>query len=393
MNVLIIGAGISAVAAYNLANKVGDKPTLLISKKEVSKVKDKKYIFNQNLKKIINNYDLFVISPGVYFDDFRLCILKENKKIIISEIEYAFINMKSKPIIISVTGTNGKTTIVEGIYNILNKLNYPVYKGGNIGIAFSDIVLELKDNDYLILEVSNFQLEYIVKFKPNIAIITNITPNHLDHMKSFEHYINSKQNIYLNMNKNDILIYNKNIEKYIKFQGNKIIFQNTNNHFETDKLIINIVLKTLDIKNYKKYLDNYEGVKYRFQKINDFLYHDGKSTTPEAILNAIKTINNNKNLVLIFGGKNKNLSFADVLKEDIKKYIVYGELAKEINNDKVVKVNTLKDAVEFFNDISDDKTILLYSPGCSSFDQYNNFLERCEEFDALIKTLKINKNK
>lgn len=385
MKVLIIGAGISALAAYNLADKVGDNPTLLISKKELSKIKNQKYIFNQHLDNLINNYDLFVISPGVYFDDKRLLVLKQNNKKVISEIEYAYLNLKTKPFIISVTGTNGKTTVVEGVYQILKELNYRVFKGGNIGIPFSDIVLELKDNDYLILEVSNFQLDNIESFKPDIAIITNITPNHLDHMRNMEHYVKSKQNIYKNMNKNDVLIYHDDIKDYINYQGKTKVIETKINHFETNKEFINAVLKILNIKNYEKNLINYSGVKYRFQKINDYIYHDGKSTTPESVINAIKSINNNKNLVLIFGGKNKNLSFDKVLKEDIKKYIVYGELAKEIDTEIVVKVNTLKDAIEYFSDIKDEKTVLLYSPGCASFDQYNNYIERCKEFDRLIK--------
>ena len=96
---------------------------------------------------------------------------------------------------------------------------------------------------------------------------------------------------------------------------------------------------------------------------------------------------NNENVILILGGRNKNLSFKEILDFKINKIIVYGELRSEIKGNNVIKVNSLIDAVYKFNALRNDKSILLYSPGCTSFDQYNSYLERCEEFDKLIKEL------
>lgn len=384
MNVLIIGNGISAKSAYELALKTKDNPFLLIGKEE--KIEEKyRYYLNEELPQIINKFDLFVISPGVYFDDERLIYIKQYNKKIIGEIEYAYLKMEHKPFIIAITGSNGKTSITEALYYVLSKLNYDVYKGGNIGIPFSSISLSLSNSSFLILELSNFQLDYIDKFTPNIAIITNITPNHLDKVENYESYVKSKLKIYKNMSVNNHLIYLENIDGIIDFKGNKYIIRNNINHLLVNKSIVEKVMDILNINNYEEYLDEFKGVKYRLEKINNHLYHDGKSTTPESTINAIKVINNNDNLIIIIGGKNKNLDFNELINIKVKKFIVYGEVSKILNGDNIINVNTLKEAFNKYKEIKDKNTILLYSPACTSFDQYENYIKRCQEFDQLIR--------
>lgn len=385
MKILIIGSGVSAIEAYKLALRVNDIPTLLIGENEIENVIGFTYILNDNLKENINNYDLFVLSPGVYYDDYRLILLKNRNKKIISEIEYAYIHIKEKPLIIAVTGSNGKTSIVEHLYYVFNKLNYPVKKGGNIGIALSSLADNLKKDQILIVEVSNFQLDHIVTFKPDISIITNITPNHLDRVKDFNAYQNSKLRIYQNMNINDDLIYLDTIDNLILFLGNKHIIKDQNNHLVNNKLIVKKVFEILNIIVEEQLINSFKGVEYRLQKLNDFIYHDGKSTTPSSTYNAIKTINNEKNIILIIGGRNKKLSFSKILELKLQKIIVYGELAKELFSDSLIKVKTLKEAIDKFDTIRNKDSILLYSPGCTSFDQYKNYIERCKEFEQLIR--------
>ena len=386
MKVLIIGSGISALSAYNLALDKKDNPILLVSENEVDKIDGYQFILNKDLITKINEYDLFVISPGVYYSDERLIILKKNNKKVISEIEYAYTKLDSKPFIIGVTGSNGKTSIVEYLSFVLKNLGLNVIIGGNIGIAFSSLINKINNENIVILELSNFQLDYIESFKPNIAIITNITPNHLDKTPSYMDYINSKLNIYKNMTNNDHLIILDNLKDLVIYQGYTHHISKQHNHLETNKLFIKKVLNILNIKD-EKFIDEFKGVKYRLQKINDQIYHDGKSTTPSSTLEALRFINN-ENVILILGGRNKNLCFKEILDFKINKIIiVYGELRSEINGNNVIKVNSLKDAVYKFNALRNDKSILLYSPGCTSFDQYNSYLERCEEFDKLIKEL------
>lgn len=385
MKVLIIGSGISALSAYNLALDKKDNPTLLVSENEADKIDGYQFILNKDLITKINEYDLFVISPGVYYNDERLIILKKNNKKVISEIEYAYTKLDSKPFIIGVTGSNGKTSIVEHLSFVLKNLGLNVITGGNIGIAFSSLINKINNENIVILELSNFQLDYIESFKPNIAIITNITPNHLDKTPSYIDYINSKLNIYKNMTNKDHLIILDNLKDLVIYQGYTHHISKQHNHLETNKLFIKKVLNILNIKD-EKFIDEFKGVKYRLQKINDQIYHDGKSTTPSSTLEALRFINN-ENVILILGGRNKNLCFKEILDFKINKIIVYGELRSEIKGNNVIKVNSLKDAVYKYNALRDDKSILLYSPGCTSFDQYNSYLERCEEFDKLIKEL------
>ena len=385
MKVLIIGSGISALSAYNLALDKKDNPILLVSENEADKIDGYQFILNKDLITKINEYDLFVISPGVYYSDERLIILKKNNKKVISEIEYAYTKLDSKPFIIGVTGSNRKTSIVEHLSIVLKNIRLNVIKGGNIGIAFSSLINKINNENIVILELSNFQLDYIESFKPNIAIITNITPNHLDKTPSYMDYINSKLNIYKNMTNNDHLIILDNLKDLVIYQGYTHHISKQHNHLETNKLFIKKVLNILNIKD-EKFIDEFKGVKYRLQKINDHIYHDGKSTTPSSTLEALRFINN-ENVILILGGRNKNLCFKEILDFKIHKIIVYGELKSEIKGNNVIKVNSLKDAVYKFNSLRNDKSILLYSPGCTSFDQYNSYLERCEEFDKLIKEL------
>lgn len=386
MNILIVGSGISALSAYKLALEKGDVPTLLVSENEICKVEGLNYILNIELNNKINNFELCVISPGVYYDDERLIILKNNNIKIISEIEYAYTKLNCSPYIIGVTGSNGKTSIVEHLYFVLKNLGVKVVLGGNVGVAFSSIINKIENDTIVILELSNFQLDYIEKFRCNISIITNITPNHLDKTPSYIDYRNSKLSIYKNMKKNDHLIIIDNLNDLVNYKGNIHLIYKQDNHFKTNQLFIKKVLEILNIKD-NKYIYEFKGVKYRLQKINDFIYHDGKSTTPSSTLEALKFINN-ENIILILGGRNKNLSFKEILDFKIDKIIVYGELKDEINNPNIIKVNTLRDAIYKFHILKNDKSILLYSPGCASFDQYNSYLERCEEFDKLIKELR-----
>jgi len=387
MKILIIGAGISAISAYELAKKNNDDPYLLIAQNELEKIESKNYILNEQLKDFIDEFELFIISPGVFYNDPRLIILMKNNKKILSEIDYAYLNINKKVKIIGVTGSNGKTTIVEWLYYILSK-KVTVHKAGNIGIPFSSVIGNIKDNDYVLLELSNFQLDFSRYIKPQIAIITNISENHLDKMKDYNHYLSSKLKIYQNMNKNDHLLINSNLGKVVDYNGNIYRIKNRINHFKYNIKIIEKVLKIMNIKVSKKTIKSFLGVKYRNQKLTSNIYHDGKSTTPTSTLSAIHSFKKKNNLVVIIGGRNKNLSFNDLLKEKVLCFIVYGELSKIIKGKNIFNVNTLKEAIEEYDKIKNKKTILLYSPACTSFDQYKNYIERCEEFDRLIKEKK-----
>lgn len=385
MKILIIGAGISALSAYELALKVDDDPYLLIDKNEINKVDNKNYYFNDDLPKIIDLFELFIISPGVYYDDKRLILLKEKKKRILSEIDYSYLNIKRNVTIIAVTGSNGKTTIIEWLYYVLLRKNKNVYKAGNIGIPFSSIVLDLKENDFVLLELSNFQLDYSFYIKPQISIITNISENHLDKMQDFNYYVSTKLKIYQNMGVNDYLLINSNLENIVKYKGNIIKIKDKINNRIFNKNIVCNVLKILNIKVSNKFIKSFKGVKYRNQKISKNIYHDGKSTTPSSTLSAIKSIKKRNELIVIIGGRNKNLSFAELLKEKVKYFIVYGELSNLIKGENIINVKTLKEALDKYDLLKNKKTILLYSPACTSFDQYNNYIERCEEFNKLIR--------
>jgi len=421
----ILGAGKSGLAAAELAFSLGAKVFISDSQK-TKKLKNKliEYEFGTHSEKILDS-DLIIKSPGI---SNKLKILDSIKKLkipIFSEIEFA--SWFTKSFIIGLTGTNGKTTTIELINHILKDNKKNVLKGGNIGIPFSKNIIEEKsiksENNKQeiihLLELSSFQLENIKYFKPNISIILNLSPDHLDRYLNYNEYVKTKLNILMNQDLNcTSIINNKNIivPKTNKFElirfeitdckkmivNNKSIKINYNNisfkgrHNKENILAAYIVSKKMGIENHKiiKSINSFKSLDHRIEKINlksDInYYNDSKATNLNASIAAIESIK--KDIILILGGIDKNntdFTFLKRYSNKIKFIIIYGKSKDYIKKQismffEIYVFNDFKESVIKSIELSRPHLSVLLSPSCASYDQFNNYIERGNYFKKII---------
>ena len=373
--------------------------------------------------------DLIIKSPGIPNDSDIMNKISSEKIPVISEIEFAGNHSKTQNICI--TGTNGKTTTVSLINQIL-KEELNVLKSGNIGIPFSQIVLEHRlydknDIDYCILELSSFQLEHCSNLKKEISAFINISIDHMDRYESFNDYFNTKLKIFENSkycffnNEDKILkerIKNDNI--YIEpfstqedkgnffFENNKIFSNDRSISINIDEISIkgihnisNIIVAAeiahkvgIKKENILKAIKNFKGLEHRFEFLQSFnsidYINDSKSTNVDSTVKALKSIT--KKVVLILGGIPKENDFNEILlyKSKILKIVVYGE-AKDMIYDslsqevEVLKIHSFDDAVHLAIKNAIKDSVVLLSPGCASFDQFNNYEERGIKYKNIIE--------
>lgn len=361
----------------------------------------KELLINEDLLNL-NDIDYVIKSPGISETNKVVIKLKE-KFTFISEIDLLHIfNVKTKSIV--VTGSNGKTTLVSLIFHLLKKQNYKVIKCGNSFLPICKYYKKFNKLDYLIIEQSSFQLATLKYYKPYIAIILNMSPNHLDSSFSLASYYENKKNIYKYQTSNEYFIYDKDNKNLSNIKTNAMIISllkaNINNFSDNLKkyeLQINYlytISKILGLKNDAlKDINDFKTLKYREEikiKNNVTYINDSKSTSVDATLFALSHINNLNNTILIIGGKDKNTSLKRINKYKVRYLICYGEIAlkalNELNN--VIICTTLKEAFNIACNIYIKDKIVLFSPAASSFDQFKSFEERGKEFNDLIAKTK-----
>jgi len=417
----ILGAGKSGLAAAELAYKLGANVFISdFNKQNKVILKGIKSEFGNHSNKIMDS-DFIIKSPGISRKSKIIKTILDSSIPIVSELEFA--SWFTKSFIIALTGTNGKTTTVELINKILNDYGLKTFLGGNIGTPFSmNVLKELnskssKENNFHILEVSSFQLEDIKYFKPNIAIILNISPDHLDRYDSFLDYYNTKLNITKNQDKNCHVIINKHITTNKKYHSNVIKFCISNN-----KIIINKLEKSINIEKTKLFgKHNYENIavasivsdlcgikeKSMINTINNFIplphrlekiniqsnknyYNDSKATNLSSTIAALECIDSN--IILILGGIDKNNDDFRGLKKyknKIKNILLYGESRNKIKNQinsfsNIFIFKNFKNAIKKSIQLSVPQDNILLSPACASFDQFKNYKERGNYFKEII---------
>ena len=419
----ILGAAKSGVAAANLAYKLGASVFISdIKKINQKKIDGIKYEFGKHSNKILES-DLIIKSPGI---NNKTEIIKKINNLsipIISEIEFA--SWFTDGFIIALTGTNGKTTTVELINHILQDKGLKTFLGGNIGIPFSSNVLKelhatTQNKIFHILEVSSFQLENIKYFKPNISIILNIAPDHLDYHKNFNDYLGAKLKITINqdghchsiINENNISkIHEKSQAKEVRFkvsknssffiQGEKIELDIKNSSLKGKHNYENILsafivsqLCGLDKKSIINSINKFKSLPHRLEKLvfksGCIFYNDSKATNLHATCAAIDTLRSN--IILILGGIDKNNTDFSLLKNykgKIKQIILYGQSRNFINKHiadyfNIYSYNNFDKAIFKSIELVTDNSIVLLSPACSSFDQFTNYKERGNFFKKII---------
>lgn len=387
MQILLIGKGKSNEL---LKKELEKNNNVKFAIEDYEKI-DNDCIYKKNVN--INEYDMFYVAPGVPNNDPLLLELKKNNKYISSELEYSLNRLKNNKII-AITGSNGKTTVASLLSYILKKKNIKHVLAGNIGTPLVKYI-NISIDTLIILEVSSFQLERVNNLKPYISIITNITPNHLDR-HSLEDYIKIKKKIYSLQDKDSFLITNNDTKykyeinpnvkiKIIKRKNIKTKYLIGNHNIENINFVIQ-VLKILKIKNYIRIIKKYKGVKYRLEYLGKYkktkIYNDAKSTTIYSTISALNSLKGKT--LLILGGKNKNIDYSIINNLEIQKIIMYGEETKYTSL-KINKYLTLKDAFKYVKTNILEYDNILFSPGFTSLDQYESYMERGKEFEKLCK--------
>jgi UDP-N-acetylmuramoylalanine--D-glutamate ligase len=437
-NLGVLGLGKSGVAAANLAIKLGynvfasDPNT---AKKRKIKKLNKKIIaeFGNHSKKILNS-NVIVKSPGIHSD---ISILKKaikKKIIVISELAFSLKNSKYKKII-AITGTNGKTTTTDLTAKIIKSVYKESIVVGNIGTPLSDKTLKTDKNTYITMELSSYQLEDTPDFRPNISVLLNITPDHLEHHKTMNAYIKAKQNVFINQRFGDFAILNYDdkicrmisskvkanliyfskkalINKGVFYSNGKIVIKTSKKHFEI-KPKINIVgshnienilaataasyIAGVNPEDIEKIISKYKGVEHRIEFVktvsgSDY-YNDSKSTNTDSTRVALESFD--KNILIIMGGRDKGLSYLPLMtlvKDKVKAIFLIGEASNKIRKDLSGATNfydcgNIKNAVKQVYKISVPCDTVLLSPACASFDQFKNFEERGNIFKQLVHKL------
>ncbi len=401
--------------------------------KELENLGIKVIITNRPEDLLDESFDYMVKNPGIIKT--HPCVVKAHNLglEVINEVEVAYLFLPKNINIIAITGSNGKTTTTTITYNILKEAGLPVHLAGNIGTPLSKLVEEIKENDYLVMEISDHQLVDMYKFHPSIAVLTNLSQVHLDfHGNSYDNYKNTKKKLFLNMNEEDVAFLNynnsdvveltkdlKTNKKYFSTNTKTDCYLKDNKIYFEDELIINtndilvkglhnyenimcaiMVAKTLKINNEViiKVLKEFNGVEHRLEFVrnlnNRLFYNDSKSTNNESTITALKSFD--KPTILLLGGLDRNIPF-DALTPYmtyVKEVICYGETKNKLKeycdsiNKKCIVLDNLLESTKKAYEISNEGDVILLSPACASWDQYKTFEERGEEFKKIVNELK-----
>ena len=386
-------------------------------------------ITGDQLSLLDDSFDYVIKNPGIKYDNPVVVKAKELGIKVINEIEMAYSFLDKSVNIIGVTGSNGKTTTTTLISEFMKNSFDNVYLGGNIGIPLSNFVRDIKPNSYLVLEISDHQLCDMYDFKTNVSVLTNITPTHLDFHKSYEVYQMTKKKIFNNHTSDDLAVINKDDEVSMKItddiKSTKVYYGHDKTNlayydeegiYYDGKLVIkldDIILKgkhnyqnimgaIIAVKKYgvtdeviQKVLKEFKGVEHRLEYVDTIngvtYYNDSKATNCVSTITALNSFD--KPTILLLGGYDRGHSFHDLddSMKNVKCVVCFGETKNRIEefcndlNIKCYKNDTLKEAMNVVKDICTPGDVVLLSPACASWDQYDKFEDRGDEFKKLVR--------
>lgn len=443
-NTAVVGVGVSNTPLiYKLLN-LGAKVTAFDKKDkgalgdtaESLEEKGVKLVLGENYLDNLKGFDVIFKTPGMRIDSPALIYAKQEGAYITSEMKEFIKYCPAK--IYGITGSDGKTTTTSLIYNMLKEEGHNTWVGGNIGVPLFEHIEDIGENDRVVLELSSFQL-MTLDISPKIALVTNVTPNHLDIHKDMEEYVESKKNIYKFQNADNRLVLNKDnsitnamaeeaLGEVYYFSTKETIKQGA--HFKEDILYVmgkevchrkDIILKGMhnvenllaafssvygdvSISNMKKVALNFKGVEHRCEFVRAVdgveYYNDSIASSPTRTLAGLKSFE--KPVVLIAGGYDKNIPF-NVLAEEgtkcLKAVILLGATKYKIrdafhqyfknNNEKIpiFIVEDFREAVEKAREITEVGDIVTMAPACASFDMFKNFEYRGKAFKDIVNSL------
>lgn len=445
--IAVIGSGVSNLPLFKYLYELNCNITLFDQKKyEELEEEAKQAIATYNIKTSLgknylnnlNNFDIIFRSPSCLPTNPHLIKAQESGSIITTEIEQVIKLAPCK--IIGVTGSDGKTTTTTLIYELLKSLGYNTYIGGNIGTPLFTKLKNIKKDDIIVLELSSFQLMNM-QVSPNISVITNISPNHLDIHTNYQEYIQAKKNIYLHQTEQDTLILNYddelvktfkeeakgqvryfssqyNLKNSYILENNYIKYNNTTFINTKDLKIkgkhnyINICTALNTIKDFigakeeqvKNTIKSFNGVAHRIEFIRELngtkWYNDSASSSPSRTLAGLNAFD--EDIILIAGGYDKNIPYEPLAKpilQKVSKLILFGNTKEKIynavmkekkntnSNLQIYVLDTLEEVVEVAKMLSTPEEIVLFSPASASFDMFKNAYQRGNKFKELVNKL------
>ncbi len=380
----------------------------------------------------LEGFDYFIKNPGVPIDHELVLKARELNIPVINEVELAYMVLPKDITLIGITGTNGKTTTTTLTYEILkNAFHERVHLAGNIGYPLTSIINDIKKDDIIVMEVSCQQSENFIDFHPNIALITNYSPAHIDFFKSYDNYKRVKSKMFYNQKESDIAILNYDdsavIEEMKDIKSNKKYFSihsQVNCYLDNNKIYYNgnFVMDTKDIKipgmhnvynclqaiSIVKLLDvdnsvivdtikNFSGVRHRLEFVREYrgvrFYNDTEATNIKCTQIALNSFNNPE--IIILGGLERGQNFEDLSDyiKNVKAIIAIGECrSRVVDFGKNHHIDTysfefLKDGFNKITEIMNSGDVVLLSPGSASWDQYKECEVRGDEFCELVKNL------
>ena len=440
--VLVVGLGKSGLAAALFLRRRGAQVTVSDVRSAEALAKEIPSLMDAGIAVEAGGHglltfrrqDLIVVSPGVPLDTPELAQVKNFGLPVIGELELASCYLKGK--ILAITGSNGKTTTTSLCGKIFEAAKLPVAVGGNIGLPVIALVEDSREDGWSVLEVSSFQLETTRKFRPEIAVILNITPDHLDRHGSFENYAAAKERIFANQSAEDALVLNaddpetgkvaerarsrvfwfsrrKEVERGAFVREGEIFFRVAKGEQPERVISLNKIslkgehnvenvlaaacasrLAGVPLEAIRSAVENFKAVEHRLEFVATVngvdYYNDSKATNVDAAAKAIASFPGGIHLVL--GGKDKNSDYSqlnDLLRERVKAVYTIGSAAEKIESHirgaaAIVHAGTLDEAVNRAGEAARPGEVVLLAPACSSFDQFENFEQRGRVFKELV---------
>lgn len=443
-NIAVVGIGVSNIPLIEFLVSLGGKVTAFDKKEEneLKEVVDKysklgvKFQLGKDYLENLTGFEVVFKTPSMRIDSEALVKVKEEGAYVTSEMEEFVRYCPAK--VYGITGSDGKTTTTTLIYKILKEAGYTTWVGGNIGAPLFANIEKMTKNDRVVLELSSFQL-MTMDTSTDVAVVTNLSPNHLDMHKDMNEYVDSKKNVFKYQESENLLVLNldNDITNKMISEAKGRVYTFTRKSEDSDAIYKDsglyvkgkLVCKREDIKlkglhnvenllaafaatcdevsveSMKNVAITFGGVEHRSEFIRKIdgveYYNDSIASSPTRTLASIKAFE--KPVILIAGGYDKNLPFEPLAFEGysfIKHLIVLGATKDKIKEQfsrlekekgivvPIDTVSTLEEAVKVAREIAKEGDIVTLSPACASFDMFPNFMERGNKFKKLIKEIK-----
>ena len=444
---LVLGAGKSGITSAKFLAERGavvalhDKKEVENWSEEARSVKETHnvgLIGGQLPSWLLDQIDLVVISPGVPTNTIPARYVDRKDGEVIGEVELAYRFMKGR--IVGITGSNGKTTTTTLVCELLKNSGIETQLGGNSGSALITLTETSTENSWTVCELSSFQLETIIDFRPNVAMCLNVTPNHMDRYDLFSDYAAAKHRLFMNQTADDVAILNaddeitaswakglkanvvmfstaKELDEGLFLRGNDLVCR-ANGKEKVLTTRSEMTLRGLhNVQNVlaglaaglacgaspdsmRETIANFKAVEHRLEFVKEIegvkFYNDSKATSVDATLKALEALSDGQGkVVLILGGRGKNAPYeplAELIKANVRKLVLIGEDADNIekqlgNYAEVVRAATMQEAVEKSFASAEKGDSVLLAPACASFDMFGSYGERGMVFKSAVHSL------